>query len=87
MTPKPKTAIAKSKRYPIFPVRLRPDDKQVMKIVVERYGLGAISDSIRLCTRIVQMLDLPMEKVVKLNSKFEAENPEALSINIDLPAS
>ena len=85
MTPKPKTAIAKSKRYPIFPLRLRPDDKQVMADNKERYGLGAMSDSVRVANRVMFMLDLPMERIVKLNAKFEAEHPGALSINIDLP--
>jgi hypothetical protein len=42
------------KRYPIFPVRLRPDDKEVMTLNVKKYDLRALSDSIRVATCLLK---------------------------------
>jgi len=82
---KNRTAKIKRTRYPIFPMRLRPDDRVASQTVVENYGLNAMSDSFRIGVRVLQMLDLTPEKLRKLNAQFESQHPDSLKIEIPVP--
>jgi len=79
---KNKTPKIKRTRYPIFPMRLRPDDRAASQAVIDTYGLSAMSDSFRIGVRVLQMLSLTPEKLRKLNEQFESQHPDSLKIQI-----
>jgi hypothetical protein len=74
-------------RYPIFPVRLRPDDRATLALIKERFGLRTLAEAVRVASRVVaEMPEITTAKVVVLNTIYQDNNPEALVISIP-PAS
>ena len=69
-------------RVSITPLRLRVLDKLVIAELRHLYGLSSLADSVRVSSRVVSVLDLTPEKVVKLNAQYEADHPEAVHIDI-----
>lgn len=69
-------------KYPIFPVRLRPDDRQVLVDLKDHYGLRTIAESLRLASRVLRAIKLPRSEAESIEKAYEESNPEALKIPI-----
>lgn len=69
-------------RVSITPLRLRVLDKLVIAELKHLYGLPSLADSVRVSSRVVSVLGLTPEKVVRVNAKYEADHPEAVHIDI-----
>jgi hypothetical protein len=80
-----KKVIAKKKSkstnlYPIKPIRFTPDDLAVIDANQEHYGTKNCADTVRVMNRVMLMLNLSVEDVLKYNELYEADSPEALKI-------
>jgi len=69
-------------RYPLFPIRLRPDDRSAMEEVKARLGLLTLADSIRFAVRFLkmQLKTLSMKEIKKSVLDYEEENPTCWKI-------
>lgn len=70
-------------KYPIFPIRLRPDDRHLEERLKHRYGVSTLSDVVRLSLRIVHMLNLPLHEIRGLLAAYQEENPDAEPIKLE----
>lgn len=80
----------RSMRFPIYPIRMRPDDRSVFKNIKNRFGLRTEAEAVRVAGRVVQMMeDLTHAQVVYYNAAYQVATPDALVILIppEQPAS
>jgi hypothetical protein len=66
--------------YPIKPIRFTPDDLAALDANAEHYGIRNCADTVRVMNRVMLMLDLSVEDVIKYNKLYEENIPEALKI-------
>ena len=74
------TKIKKTSRFPIFPIRLRPDDRDMFAYIKGCYHLSALSDSMRAAGRVLHVLSLSTEEFRRKLDKYQELYPESLPI-------
>ena len=73
----------RSTRFPIFPIRMRPDDRQVFRDIQKRFGLRTEAEAVRVAGRVVKMLPtLTHAQVDGCNTVYQIDTPDALVITI-----
>lgn len=80
--PAKKAGAANANRFPIFPMRLRPDDRTVIGVMQALYFLSSVAITVRLCVRVLAVQKLSVEDVRVLNMQYEQENPGCLHIPV-----
>ena len=69
--------------FPIFPIRMRPDDRKVFQNIKKRFNLRTEAEAVRVAGRVVEMMeDLTYAKVVYCNTAYQVATPDALVIAI-----